>query len=604
MGACPRSSRPCVADEPPVPAGHPHRRAHGAALRRPGSSPAALRARSSPPCPCPSGSWVPAHRAPGPPRLAGAPCGRRPRRQPHGILVFPEGHRTPDGEIQPFKTAGLELMLRERPLPVYLVVTDGFWTCRRLRGLPVQHAPDRRADGGAGPVRARAGPGPGGVPGGLRDRMAAHLRRMREARACIRLSPHGDATRDAIRARALPVAADPDAAAVARAVAAAGAGVRAILFFGSRKTRARPGRLQRLRSLRAHRRLSRLLPVACAARARCAVQPGPRWPRLNAVLPPNQVSVPATLADGTPARAKCAVVTLAGFAARDLPPPRATTSSSAGLFQPTELVYAADDEAEGAGAGGARRAPTSLTYDWVRPWLPARVRRRRLLPDASAGLLRRRDPAGAGGAGRGPVAGPGGIPAAGLRRGSWRTSPRAGELADAERGTYAPARPASAGERPAASALLPVVAGPGHGPLGQIHRHLRRTGWSSSCARRGATAARTIVLTPRERRLPLVFLWPRVIHYLRHKDQPLVPAGLVVFAGVLAVALVSMAVYALGGRRARRRRLPQGLDVPPGRGRLPRPLVHVGPRAGRALVPAAGAEPRLLQLRWASASER
>ena len=28
-----------------------------------------------------------------------------------------------------------------------------------------------------------------------------------------------------------------------------------------------------------------------------------------------------------------------------------------------------------------------------------------------------------------------------------------------------------------------------------------------------------IVLTPRERRLPLVFLWPRVIRYLRHKDK-------------------------------------------------------------------------------------
>jgi 1-acyl-sn-glycerol-3-phosphate acyltransferase len=54
------------------------------------------------------------------------------RIQPHGILVFPEGHRTRDGEIQPFHTAGLEIMLRERPLPVYVVVTDGFWTCRRF----------------------------------------------------------------------------------------------------------------------------------------------------------------------------------------------------------------------------------------------------------------------------------------------------------------------------------------------------------------------------------------------------------------------------------------------------------------------------------------
>jgi 1-acyl-sn-glycerol-3-phosphate acyltransferase len=54
------------------------------------------------------------------------------RVQPHGILVFPEGHRTRDGEVQTFHTAGLEIMLRERPLPVYVVVTDGFWTCRRF----------------------------------------------------------------------------------------------------------------------------------------------------------------------------------------------------------------------------------------------------------------------------------------------------------------------------------------------------------------------------------------------------------------------------------------------------------------------------------------
>jgi 1-acyl-sn-glycerol-3-phosphate acyltransferase len=36
------------------------------------------------------------------------------RAQTHGILIFPEGHRTLDGQIQPFKTAGAVLMLRER----------------------------------------------------------------------------------------------------------------------------------------------------------------------------------------------------------------------------------------------------------------------------------------------------------------------------------------------------------------------------------------------------------------------------------------------------------------------------------------------------------
>jgi len=54
------------------------------------------------------------------------------RAQPHGLVVFPEGHRTRDGEIQPFHSAGLEIMLRESAQPVYLVVTDGFWRCARF----------------------------------------------------------------------------------------------------------------------------------------------------------------------------------------------------------------------------------------------------------------------------------------------------------------------------------------------------------------------------------------------------------------------------------------------------------------------------------------
>ena len=50
----------------------------------------------------------------------------------HGMLIFPEGHRTRDGEIGEFKTAGVLTVLRERRLPVYLVVTDGFWWARRF----------------------------------------------------------------------------------------------------------------------------------------------------------------------------------------------------------------------------------------------------------------------------------------------------------------------------------------------------------------------------------------------------------------------------------------------------------------------------------------
>lgn len=50
----------------------------------------------------------------------------------HGMLVFAEGHRSRDGEIQPFQTAGILTVLRERHLPCCLVVTDGFWSARRL----------------------------------------------------------------------------------------------------------------------------------------------------------------------------------------------------------------------------------------------------------------------------------------------------------------------------------------------------------------------------------------------------------------------------------------------------------------------------------------
>src|SRR5262245_18251369 len=57
---------------------------------------------------------------------------RGAREETHGLLIFPEGHRTRDGEIGPFQAGGVEAALRARRMPVYLVVTDGFWACRRL----------------------------------------------------------------------------------------------------------------------------------------------------------------------------------------------------------------------------------------------------------------------------------------------------------------------------------------------------------------------------------------------------------------------------------------------------------------------------------------
>ena len=51
------------------------------------------------------------------------------------LLIYPEGHRSPDGSVQPFRTAGLLAMLRARRVPVWLIATDGFWSGRRLIDL-------------------------------------------------------------------------------------------------------------------------------------------------------------------------------------------------------------------------------------------------------------------------------------------------------------------------------------------------------------------------------------------------------------------------------------------------------------------------------------
>jgi len=56
----------------------------------------------------------------------------------HGLLIFPEGHRSRDGALGPFKAAGLRAALEERRMPVYLVVSDGFWRARRLADFALQ----------------------------------------------------------------------------------------------------------------------------------------------------------------------------------------------------------------------------------------------------------------------------------------------------------------------------------------------------------------------------------------------------------------------------------------------------------------------------------
>jgi hypothetical protein len=321
--------------------------------------------------------------------------------------------------------------------------------------------------------------------------------------------------RAAVAARVRPAVPRPDAAEVARAVVAAGGeAVRSLVFFGSRKTKARPDAYSAYdlfvvvsaytpfyRSLRDQGRL-RHRPALGAA--------------LNAWLPPNQVSVRVTLADGTRVLAKCAVVSETALQ-RYTSPMRNDHFMAGRLFQPTELLYAAGPDAEGA-ALDALVSAHALTYDWVRPWLPARFDVadycRTLLRVSYAGEIRPEPE--------------------GRAEALWRAQEdylrpvysvllealqARGDLVTPEPGVYALDRRASAFSRVRSrlyfqwSLVRATVRWAKYVVTFEdwlefmLHKVRRHSG-------------QTIELTERERRMPLIFLWPRVIDYLRHKDKP------------------------------------------------------------------------------------
>ncbi len=49
------------------------------------------------------------------------------------LCIFPEGTRTKDGEIGPFRRTGLQLILKQRPWKVYVLVGDGYWKAAKLK---------------------------------------------------------------------------------------------------------------------------------------------------------------------------------------------------------------------------------------------------------------------------------------------------------------------------------------------------------------------------------------------------------------------------------------------------------------------------------------
>jgi 1-acyl-sn-glycerol-3-phosphate acyltransferase len=82
------------------------------------------------------------------------------------ILIFPEGHRTRDGEIGPFMKAGLKAILLRARSPVYVLIIDGLWRSRTTADSLFNFAGMRGSLDVLGPLE-------------LRERMCAALDRRR-----------------------------------------------------------------------------------------------------------------------------------------------------------------------------------------------------------------------------------------------------------------------------------------------------------------------------------------------------------------------------------------------------------------------------------------
>jgi 1-acyl-sn-glycerol-3-phosphate acyltransferase len=100
------------------------------------------------------------------------------------FLTFPEGHRSPDGEMLPFMTPGLRLVLeRARGRPVYAVVVDGLHHLRAFKEIALRLAGTRVRVVVLGPYTIPPEDFQlGGFIDMVRDRMVETLARMRSAR--------------------------------------------------------------------------------------------------------------------------------------------------------------------------------------------------------------------------------------------------------------------------------------------------------------------------------------------------------------------------------------------------------------------------------------
>lgn len=295
------------------------------------------------------------------------------------------------------------------------------------------------------------------------------------------------------------------AAAVARV---GGEAVRAIVFFGSRRTGTPTDPHSGYDFFVA---VSDYAPFYEALARAGAYRRSPGLAAsINAVLAPNQVRV----REGE-RTAKCAVIQLATLV-RETGPRRHDHFCAGRLFQPASVVYAADDQARTT-AETALAEARRVTLDWARPWLPESFDAEEFCHRALQVSMRheiRPEPAG--------------------RAEALWTAQRAqqvaafapvlveatarGALREVAPGRFALGRPVGLGERARLWAFF---------QRSRLRATLRWAkyvvtfdDWLDYIVRKAERhTGQRIELTARERRWPLVFLWPRVVRYFATKDS-------------------------------------------------------------------------------------
>jgi hypothetical protein len=320
-----------------------------------------------------------------------------------------------------------------------------------------------------------------------------------------------DALREALRRIAFPSEGAPVARRLAATIAERADGVRAVIFFGSRKSGAGANEASAYDVFLAvddyapfYRSLAQ---AGWVSRPRVAAL-------LNRWLPPNVVSLAPSL-DGHPVLAKCAVLTFERLC-RETSPRRHDHFCIGRLFQPVEVVWTRDAETA-EDVLSVLESAVRETASWIHSSTPqaftAEGYVHALLRVSLAGEIRP-EPAS-----------------------------RAGRLLEAQRDSVVPLYGVLLRELESRG----IVKGSGEQewcwvqPTGRweavgtrgyfLRSKIRATlrwskymitfeGWLDYLLRKVARhTGEEIVLTDRERRFPLIFLWPRFFRYLREKEE-------------------------------------------------------------------------------------